>query len=108
MSTVLILYKQILKEDILALPTQRHLKKLTSAFTVEAGMSKSTEQYLKTRIKNLSEREKIVNLMIDEVYSAKRVEYSGGTFHGYENQIMEIILLMFFLDNKLLQGRSLE
>ena len=91
------LYKQILKEDILALPTQRHLKKLTSAFTVEAGMSKSTEQYLKTRIKNLSEREKIVNLMIDEVYSAKRVEYSGGTFYGYENQNVTKTLLCFMI-----------
>ena len=59
---------------------QRHLRNLTSAFKVDAGMSKATEQYLKTRFSKLKEREKIVNLVTDKVYSSKRVEYSSGTF----------------------------
>jgi len=91
------LYKQILKEDILALPSQRHLKNLTSAFTVEAGMSKANENYLRARLSNLTEREKVVNLMIDEVYSYKRVEFSGGNFFGYENQEVTRALLCFMI-----------
>ena len=91
------LYKQILEEDILALPSQRHLKNLTSAFSVDAGMSKSTEQYLKARISKLNEREKVVDLIIDEVYSSKRVEYSSGTFYGYENQNVTKTLLCFMI-----------
>ena len=30
---------------------------------------------------------------MDEVYSSKRVEYSGGTFYGYENQTITKTLL---------------
>jgi hypothetical protein len=32
---------------------------------------------------SLQPRELLVNLMIDEVYTCKRVEYSGGSFFGY-------------------------
>ena len=60
-------------------------------------MSKSTEQYLKARFSKLNEREKVVNLIIDEVYSSKRVEYSGGTFYGYENQNVTKTLLCFMI-----------
>ena len=89
------LYKQIRQEGILILPTVRHLKNPTSAFSVESGMSEATIQYLKARIATLSEREKVVNLIIDEVYSSQRIEYSGGNFYGYENQNVTKTLLCF-------------
>ena len=41
-----------------------HLKNLTSAFTVEAGLSKATEKYLRARFGNLKEREKIVDYFL--------------------------------------------
>ena len=41
--------------------------------------------YLKQRTENLEENEKIVTLMIDEVYTANRIEYSNGTFVGLNN-----------------------
>ena len=39
-------------------------------------------QYLKKRTANFSEGEKAVTLLIDEVYTANRVEYQNGTFVG--------------------------
>ena len=37
-------------------------------------------QYLQQRSKDLTEQQRIVTLMIDEVYTAQRVEYSNGAF----------------------------
>ena len=91
------LYKQIRSEEILTLPTERHLKDLTKAFTVETGISEATVKYLKARFSKLNDREKVVNLMADEVYSSKRVEYSGGTFYGYENQTVTKTILCFMI-----------
>ena len=49
------------------------------------------------RFSSLSDREKVVNLILDEVYSANRVEYSNGTFYGYENQTVTKTLLGFMI-----------
>jgi hypothetical protein len=46
---------------------------------------------------SLQPRELLVNLMIDEVYTCKRVEYSGGSFFGYENQTPTSTLLCFMI-----------
>ncbi|QQP35774.1 Putative LOC101234561 [Caligus rogercresseyi] len=50
----------------------------------ERGVSEGTKAYLKARARKLDEREKIVALLVDEVATAKRVEYSNGAFFGYE------------------------
>ena len=78
------------------------MESLTSSFKVEGGsvegdIPQSTKQYLKTRIVSLNEREKTVNLILDEVYNARRVEYSGGKFYGYENQQVTKTLLGFMI-----------
>ena len=91
------LYRQIQEEEILTLPTRRHIRNLTSSFSVESGMSEATVQYLNVRISSLIEREKTVNLIGDEVYSSKRIEYNGGTFYGYENQTVTKTLLCFMI-----------
>ena len=46
---------------------------------------------------SLNEREKTVNLILDEVYNARRVEYSGGKFYGYENQQVTKTLIGFMI-----------
>ena len=83
---------------VLTIPNPNYLEKLTSAFKVEGGtvegdIPETTKQYLKTRIVSLNERQKTVNLILDEVYSSRRVEYSGGKFYGYENQQVTKTLL---------------
>ena len=77
-------YKQMLRDDVLCLPSISHLKRLLSAMTLETGLTSSTISYLSTRFKKLEERERIVSVIGDEIYTAKRAEFSGGTFYGYE------------------------
>ena len=72
-------YKQILSERC-PLPSIRHLQRLNNALTVDLSFAPTTVAYLKARYQKLSECERVIALVIDEVYSAKRVEYTGGNF----------------------------
>ena len=91
------LFKQIHFEGALTTPTPKHIQRLKVPFNAESGLTESGKRYLKTRFSGLSDREKVVNLILDEVYSAKRVEYSNGTFYGYENQTVTKTLLGFMI-----------
>jgi hypothetical protein len=79
------LYKQLLAEGFLSLPAIRHLKRISQALSVECGLSASAKAYLKTRAKNLSNYDKIVNLIFVEIYTAQRVEFQSGKLYGFEN-----------------------
>ncbi len=76
------LYRQFLQEDCLTLPSFDYLTRLSRALTTETGLSESTLSYLKARFLKLTEKEKYVVLMLDEIYCAERAEYAGGTFYG--------------------------
>ena len=52
---------------------------LTSAITVETGLTDQTMRYLVARIAKLKNRERIGSLMFYEVYVAKRCEFSRST-----------------------------
>ena len=39
-------------------------------------------EYITFRIKNLSDRDRIVTLIIDEIYTAARIEFHNGRFIG--------------------------
>ena len=71
------LYKKL--REIFILPTVRRLRQLS---IVNVDSRKLDLHYLKQRITNLTNKERIVALMIDEVYTAQRVEYSNGAFIG--------------------------
>ena len=91
------LYKQISQEGVLTTPTPKHVQRLKVPFSAESGMTESNKRYLQTRFNSLSDREKVVNLILDEVYSAKKVEYQNGKFYGYENQTVTKTLLGFMI-----------
>lgn len=76
--TSLSLYKKL--TTFFVLPSVAHLRRLSAGMNVEPAQLDLG--YMKVRTTNLSEREKIVTLMIDEVYTAQRVEYSSGSFVG--------------------------
>ncbi len=65
------LYRQLINEGILTLPSISYLKHLGSTFSLESGFSSSTVSYLKERTKHLTEREKTVALAMDEVNDVK-------------------------------------
>ena len=77
------LYKLLLAEKILCLPSVSHLKRLSSALSTETGLSASSESYLQARFNCLSGREIFVNVSVDEIYCASRIEYAGGKMFGY-------------------------
>jgi hypothetical protein len=73
-------YKVLLDENILCLPSISTLKKLTRRLNKSGALDNS--QYLKMRVKKLNQFQRTVLLIIDEIYVAKRVEYSGGEIKG--------------------------
>jgi hypothetical protein len=91
------LYRRILSDDLLSLPSIRHLQRLSSSFTIQTGLNLSTLEYLKLRIQKLSERERTVALIFDEVYCSKRVEYQNGQIFGKEKEGATSTLLCFMI-----------
>ena len=61
------LYKQLREEGVITLPSTRYIKKLTSALSMDTGLSEETVKYLKARVAKLNERERIGSLIMDEV-----------------------------------------
>ena len=93
------LYKQIRNEGLITIPSIRYIKKLTSALTVDTGLTDQTIKYLEARIAKLNEREKIGSLIFDEVCVAKRCEFSRSTgqIYGMENnQPTKTLLTVMF------------
>ena len=72
------LYKKL--RMFFLLPSVRRLQSLSAGTSVATGSIDLG--YLNERIKDLSVQEKIVTLILDEVYIAERVEYSNGSFIG--------------------------
>jgi hypothetical protein len=53
--------------------------------SVGTGLPEATLTYLKKRVESLSARERLVSLILDEVYSSRQVEYMNGQFFGNKN-----------------------
>ena len=56
------------------------MRQYLSGLTVKTGALDLS--YLATQANNLSEQEQMVTLMINEVYTAQRIEYSNESFVG--------------------------
>ena len=61
------LYRVLKSDGRLSLPSVSYLRRLSSAYHLESGLSSATTAYLSERIKALSDQEKLVSLQIDEV-----------------------------------------
>ena len=72
------LYKKLL--NLFVLPSIAHLRRLSAEMAVES--SKLDMEYLRERTENLTAQDKIVTLMVDEVYTVQRIEYTNGAFVG--------------------------
>ena len=72
------LYKKL--ADVLILPSVRRLQQLSSGTSVATNTIDM--DYLQCRTAALKEHEKIVVLLIDEVYTARRVECVSGKLVG--------------------------
>jgi hypothetical protein len=75
----------------------RYVRRLSGCVAMETGLPAATTEYLRTRIKSLSQRERVSSIILDEVYSAKRIEYVNGQFYGLENSDITKTLLCFMV-----------
>uniref|UniRef100_A0A0K2UUF1 Uncharacterized protein n=1 Tax=Lepeophtheirus salmonis TaxID=72036 RepID=A0A0K2UUF1_LEPSM len=53
-----ILYRQIILPGLIFLPSQKHIKRLTSIVSMEAGISNSTSDYLNCKIASLDAKDR--------------------------------------------------
>ena len=86
------LYKQLLREDCLTLPSLSLLTKLSKSVTTDTGISQASVGYLSARFSKLNAREKYVVLMLDEIYCAERAEYASGRFFGSTGEMCKTVL----------------
>ena len=86
-------YNQILNDDVVTLPSTRHLRRITSALNADLNLSESSIQYLKVRKEKLSEKDLHVSLLLDEVHCKAKVQYMNGKFYGLENGTLTKSLL---------------
>ena len=73
-------YNVILDENVLSLPSVNTLRKVSRRLNSSDGLD--NRSYLKLRVSKLNQYQRNVLLMIDEIYIAKRVEYSRGEVQG--------------------------
>ena len=74
------LYRLILSDNLTTFPSEAHLKRLSGALTVDLDFSDTTIAYLKARFSRLSDRDKVVALLLDEVKTNQGIEYIRGAF----------------------------
>ena len=72
------LYKKL--QEVFILPSINKLQKLSIGTSVETG--KIALSYLHERTVNSTSEQKIVTLLVNEVYTSQRIEYSTGSFAG--------------------------
>ena len=72
------LYRKL--RDLFCLPSERRLQQISCRNDV--SLNNMDMDYISFRTKNLSPRDKIVTLIIDEIYTASRIEYHNGRFIG--------------------------
>ena len=78
-------YKQIMSEGLLTLPSERHLRNLTSALNADLELADSSIEYLKIKKSKLPDKDLTVAVLMDELYCQKKVQYLNGQFYGFEN-----------------------
>jgi len=82
-------------ENVLCLPSTNTLKKVTRRLNSITAVDNSA--YLQLRVSQLNEPERTVTLMIDEIYIAKRVEYTAGGVQGLTAESSVASTLLCFM-----------
>ena len=86
-------YKQMQTDGFLTLPYPDHLRRLCSAINMDTlSLNDSTIAYLTARYSKLQELEKLVSVLMDEVYSHQSVQYVNGKIMGQEMDRLQKLL----------------
>ena len=79
-------YKKI--RQVLILPSSSRLRQLSAGSDVSTSIVDL--KHLKHQSESLSAHEKIVVVLLDEVYMAQRVEFSNGSFVGLTGKMVSL------------------
>ncbi len=93
------LYKQIVEQGVLSLPSVSHLTHMSTSLSMSTGLTDTTLKYLKARLASLGDFERIVMLQIDEMYTIRRLEFYGGKLFGYQKDGASKTLLVFMISS---------
>jgi len=88
-------YQVLWDENVLCLPSTKTVKKVTRRLNWITAVDNSA--YLQLRVSQLIEPERTVTLMIDEIYIAKRVEYTAGGVQGLTTESSVASTLLCFM-----------
>ncbi len=91
------LYKQMVSEGFLTLPSVRRMHQLSNALITETGLQPSSIAYLQARFQKLTDWERLIVLMVDEIYAAQRMEYASGRLTGMDKGALSKTLLSFMI-----------
>ena len=73
-------YEALLNENVVCLPSLTTLQKVTRRLDSSTGLDNSS--YLNLRVSKLNKFDRNIVLIVDDIYIAKRVEYSAGEVQG--------------------------
>ena len=73
-------YRALLENEMLILPSERTLRRIT--YKLGSPTQNTSVNYLKARRAGLTSSQSSINLMLNEIYTAKRIEYSCIYFSG--------------------------
>ena len=76
-----------------------HARTLRRPLQVTAGLDSTTKSYLSMRIAKLEPRERLINIAMDEVYTAQGVEVSGGKYYGVTDGILTKTLFCIHINS---------
>ena len=93
------LYHQLRSEDYFCLPSESHIKRVSQALNAENSLTEETKKYFKMRSAKLNEREKCVVLIMDEMHTNQRIEYTNGKFFGLEEGKIVKTMLGFMVSS---------
>ena len=79
---IISLWSKVTKLQFMA--SQCYIQKLSSAISMDTGLTKQTLKYLEARAAKFNEREKIGVLLIDEVYVSSNCEFTRSNGRIYE------------------------
>ena len=87
-------YKQLYNDGFLTLLAPGHSRRLCTAIDVDSmTLNDSATAYITARFKKIPEKDRLVSVFMDEVYSHQAVQYNNGKFFGAEGgQITKTML----------------
>ena len=101
-------YRFMRESNTLNLPHPKYLQKIINKkVTLEPGLSQDQVNLMRERYRMITDREKLVNLLIDEIHVQPEVNYSGGVITGTSvntdseaNALQVFMISSYFSSNK--------